>query len=101
MTADDQTRPASQAAPLLQRFSPRLRRVAHRVLWCVARPYARNRMRETEMAAALARLEADFKHVRERHDEQIERLEELAREFVLTAEALRRASAAHKDHGAS
>jgi hypothetical protein len=32
------------------------------------------------MAASLGRLEADFGHVRERHDEQTERLEELVRE---------------------
>jgi hypothetical protein len=58
-------------------------------------------MREAEMAASLGRLEAEFKHVRERHDEQIERLEQLARDFVRTAESLRRASAADRDPGAS
>ena len=42
------------------------------------------------MAAAVERLRADFDHVSERHSEQIERLEELARELVATAESLRR-----------
>jgi hypothetical protein len=44
------------------------------------------------MAAAIGRVEGDLKHVRERHDEQIERLEELVRELILTAESLRRAT---------
>jgi molecular chaperone GrpE (heat shock protein) len=52
------------------------------------------------MAAALARIEADFEHVRERHTEQIERLEELVRELVLTAESLRRATAQRDDRSA-
>jgi hypothetical protein len=36
------------------------------------------------------RLQAEFEQLRERHTEQIERLEELVRELVLTAETLRR-----------
>lgn len=53
-------------------------------------PYARYRARQAAAAAALARLQDDFEHVRKRHTEQIERLEDLVRELVLTAEALRR-----------
>ncbi|MCW3068921.1 MAG: hypothetical protein JWL67_1546 [Solirubrobacterales bacterium] len=53
------------------------------------------------MAASLGRLEADFRHVRKRHDEQIERLEELVRELILTAESLRRASVRPEDRGSS
>jgi hypothetical protein len=49
------------------------------------------------MAGAIARLEADFEHLRERHTEQIERLEELVRELILTAESLRRAATARED----
>jgi 2-polyprenyl-3-methyl-5-hydroxy-6-metoxy-1,4-benzoquinol methylase len=45
------------------------------------------------MAATLGRLERDFEHLRKRHTEQIERLEEIARELILTAESLRHASA--------
>ena len=93
MTADDQTTPAVQAAQPL----PRPRAIARRVLWRVARPYARRRGREAELAAALGRLEADFEHVRERHTEQIERLEELVRELILTAESLRRATVAQRE----
>jgi len=40
--------------------------------------------------ARLARVEAEVEHVGERHGEQIERLEDLARELILTAESLRR-----------
>jgi SAM-dependent methyltransferase len=52
--------------------------------------YARRRAAEQALAGAVGRLEADVAHVRERHTEQIERLEDLARELILTAEALRR-----------
>ena len=90
MTADDQRRPASARPPRRYR---RLRGIARRVLWLAARPYARRRLREAEMASALTRLEADFERVRVRHSEQIERLEDVARELVLTAESLRRVSA--------
>jgi alanyl-tRNA synthetase len=51
------------------------------------------------MAASLERLQVDFEHVRERHTEQIERLEDLVRELVLTAESLRRANAPREDSG--
>jgi hypothetical protein len=42
------------------------------------------------VAAAVERLEVDLERLRERHTEQIERLEDLVRELVLTAETLRR-----------
>jgi 2-polyprenyl-3-methyl-5-hydroxy-6-metoxy-1,4-benzoquinol methylase len=46
----------------------------------------------------VARLQADLEHVRERHTEQIERLEDLARELILAAEHLRRGvSGAERD----
>jgi hypothetical protein len=51
------------------------------------------------MAATLARLEADFEHVCGRHTEQIERLEDLVRELVLTAESLRRSTPRGEDLG--
>jgi glucose-6-phosphate-specific signal transduction histidine kinase len=53
-------------------------------------PYARYSARQASTAAALERLQRDVKHVRERHTEQIDRLEDLARELVATAESLRR-----------
>jgi glucose-6-phosphate-specific signal transduction histidine kinase len=53
-------------------------------------PYARYSARQASTAAALERLERDVKHIRERHTEQIDRLEDLARELVATAESLRR-----------
>jgi hypothetical protein len=51
------------------------------------------------MAADIERLQADLEHMRKRHTEQIERLEDLTRELVLTAESLRRAAAAREAHG--
>jgi hypothetical protein len=50
------------------------------------------------MAATLKRLEADFGHLRERHTEQIERLEDLVRELILAAESLRH-GVARREHG--
>jgi alanyl-tRNA synthetase len=41
-------------------------------------------------ATKLQRLQDDFEHVSKRHAEQIERLEDLTRELVRTAESLRR-----------
>jgi hypothetical protein len=97
MTADDQTRPATPVAE--RRMRRRLRGFVRRVLPRVAAPYARRRARRAGMAGALGRLEADFEHVRRRHTEQIERLEDIVRELVLTAESLRRASAPREDGG--
>jgi hypothetical protein len=96
MTAEDQTRPATRIASLPQRL--RLRRIAGRVLLRTARPHARRHAREVEMAATLGRLQDDFEHVRERHTEQIERLEDLVRELVLAAESLRR-GVAQRENG--
>jgi hypothetical protein len=90
MTPDDPTRPAAFLAQLPPRLRARLWRTASRALQKVAPPYARYRARQAQTAAALQRLGADVEYVRERHTEQIERLEDLARELVLTAESLRR-----------
>jgi hypothetical protein len=97
MTADHQTRHATPTGEMLQLSRRRLREIARRGLWLVARPYARRRAREAELAATVRRLEADLEHVRERHTEQIDRLEDLVRELVLTAESLRRATSAGED----
>jgi hypothetical protein len=99
MTLDDQTTPAPRIGRLPQNARHRLRETARRMFWRLAQPYARRRAREAAMAASLGRLEADFGHVRERHDEQIERLEELVRELIITAESLRRASSRDQDRG--
>ena len=60
-------------------------------------PYARYSARQASTAAALERLERDFEHIGERHTEQIERLEDLVRELVATAESLRREVARKAD----
>jgi len=96
MTAQDQTTPTARAAETLRRgpgVAPapgrgpraRLRRVLLRLL----RPYTHHQHElDTQLVAALRSHQAGL----ERHSEQIERLEELARELILTAESLRRAS---------
>jgi len=63
-------------------------------MWRLAPAYARRRARRVSNASALQRLQDDFDHVSKRHTEQIERLEELTRELVRTAESLRRELAA-------
>lgn len=97
MTAEDQTTPTARAAETLRRspgaapvsgHGPRafLRRLLLRVL----RPYTHHQHElDTQIVAALRHQQSAI----ERHAEQIERLEELARELILTAESLRRASA--------
>jgi seryl-tRNA synthetase len=77
MSVDDQMRTGS-------------RELARRALWRLAPAYARRRSSRSALAATVRRLEANFEHVSKRHGEQIERLEELARELVATAESLRR-----------
>ncbi|MHB8234163.1 MAG: hypothetical protein ACYDHT_05855 [Solirubrobacteraceae bacterium] len=82
MTPDDQITAQPRIAG-----SPRgARQLARRALWRLAPGYARRR----GLPAAVARLQADFDHVSKRHTEQIERLEDLARELVATSESLRR-----------
>jgi hypothetical protein len=86
MTVEDQMTartPPTASAPAARSG---VRDLARRVLWRVAPGYARRR----GLPAALQRLEAQLEHVSKRHTEQIERLEDLAREFVATAESLRR-----------
>ena len=60
-------------------------------------PSPRPGAREAEIAAAVGRLDAEVRYLRERHGEQIEHLEELVRELVRTAESLRRATATPLD----
>lgn len=90
MKADDQRRRAVRPAQLLQRSRQRLRPLARRVLWRIAPAYARRRAARGEVFVRLGRVETRVQRVGERHKEQIERLEDLARELVLTAESLRR-----------
>lgn len=90
MTSEQQIKPGSSGARSIARRRDRLWTAASRILLRTAPLYARHRASQAEMAGALQRLQAEFEHVRERHDEQIERLEDLARELVLAVEALRR-----------
>jgi seryl-tRNA synthetase len=86
MTPDDQITAQARAATATRSA----RELARRGLWRLAPGYARRRSGRRGLAVAVDRLQADFDHVSKRHGEQIERLEELARELVATAESLRR-----------
>jgi hypothetical protein len=88
-----EARPLGAGAPTGAR--ERLHGLARRLLWRVAPGYAQRRSRNGAVAVKLERLQEEFEHVRKRHDEQLERLEDLARELVLTAESLRREIAQH------
>jgi SAM-dependent methyltransferase len=90
MTADDQRTPAIDVALPPHALRSRLRGLARAILWRVAPGYARRRSDRAALGIRLGRVEGELEHMGERHDEQIERLEDLARELILTAESLRR-----------
>jgi SAM-dependent methyltransferase len=97
MTAEDQTTPTARAAETLRRGSGAApapgrgpRALVRRALLRALRPYSHHQHEfDSQLVAALRSQQTRL----ERHTEQIERLEELARELILTAESLRRASA--------
>jgi predicted nucleic acid-binding Zn-ribbon protein len=89
MTAAQETKPDRIAEPP-RNIRARLSTATRRTLLRAVPPYARYSARQAATAAALQRLENDFEHIRERHSEQIERLEQLVRELVSAAESLRR-----------
>jgi hypothetical protein len=99
MTVDDQMNAQIRVAGPLAGARRRSRELARSALWRLAPAYARRRSRKAGTAATVQRLAADFEHVSKRHSEQIERLEDLTRELVMTAEALRReiAQREHRD----
>ncbi len=99
MTAEDQTTPTARAVELFQRGpapAPALRRGRLRGalrggLLRAIRPYTHyQRELDAELVAAIAGLQGELEHVRARHSEQIERLEQFVYELILTAESLRR-----------
>ncbi len=103
MTAESHTPPSTiaRAGELLQRgpeLAPGrpqggLRGALRRVVLRALGPYAHHqRELDGELVAAMHRLWQSHQHVAERHGEQLERLERLTRELILTAESLRRAT---------
>jgi hypothetical protein len=97
MTVDDQITAQAGVAAHSQRAQARARSLARRAIWRLAPSYARRRQRKSGLLASVQRLQADFEHVSKRHGEQIERLEDLTRELVSTAESLRR-EIARREH---
>ena|GEM_PF-2078539 len=104
MNVDHETRQGIGPAQMLRASRRRLRPLARRMLWRFAPAYARRRSARADAAGRLGRVEAEMEHIGERHQEQIERLEDLTRELIRTAESLRRgvadaeamASSAHR-----
>lgn len=101
MTADSQITPTDRAAELLGRgpgvqsgrHGRGLRGAVRKTLLRAMGPFTHyQRELDAEIMAALGRQQAELEHLSERHTEQIERLEEIARELIRTAESLRRAS---------
>ena len=97
MTAEDQNTPTARAAETLRRGPGAApapgrtpRGLMRRLLLRALRPYTHHQHElDATIVAALRHQQAGL----DRHAEQIERLEELARELILTAESLRRTSA--------
>jgi 2-polyprenyl-3-methyl-5-hydroxy-6-metoxy-1,4-benzoquinol methylase len=100
MTADDQTIKAAAPQGRLRESRRRLRAIAHRGLRRIARPYARLGAADASLAAAQAGMDAKLEHLATRHGEQIERLEDLVCELVMTAETLRRTGAQNAETAA-
>jgi hypothetical protein len=101
MTAEDQTTPTARAAEKLRRgpgVSPATGRtprgLARRILLRALRPYTHH---QHELDAQLVAVLGEQQAAIERHAEQLERLEELARELILTVETLRREAARADD----
>jgi len=102
MSSDEQTTSLERAAELVQRGpaalptlgrrSPRglLRRMVLRLI----HPFSHHQREvDGEIVGALRQQEAELEHLGERHSERLARLEDLARELILTAEQLRKAAA--------
>jgi SAM-dependent methyltransferase len=123
MTSESQITPVARSAELLQRGPApvdaakrrRLRLALRSGVLRLMRPYTYyQRELDAEVVAALQRQEAvlerqqaaverqeaELERVRMRHAEQIERLEQLVRELIHTAESLRRAASDAADRGA-
>jgi SAM-dependent methyltransferase len=99
VTSEDRTSHAARAGELLQRgaeLAPgrpqgRVRAALRRAVLRAIGPFTHHqRELDREIIGALNRQEEMLAYLSERHSEQIERLEQLARELILTAESLRR-----------
>lgn len=91
MTVDDST--TTDAGARVGRSASaraQAREIARRAIWRFAPAYARRRVRTASQRERLQRLEAELERVSERHSEQIDRLEDLARELVLSIASLQR-----------
>jgi hypothetical protein len=97
MNTEEQVQTAKPNLPVRLSMRRRLGVMMRRWMLRALPPYARYSVRQATTTAKLDRLEKDFEHFSKRHTEQIERLEDLVNELVLTAESLRREIARDKD----
>jgi len=93
MSLNRHTRPPLRPRAIAQSLRGRIRPLARRALWRLAPGFAAHRSSRAGLPLQLARVQAEVEHIGERHDERLERLEDLARELILAAESLRRATA--------
>jgi SAM-dependent methyltransferase len=92
MTAETKNIRALRPGEILRSIYRRLRPRGRAALLRLAPGYAARLSAQAQAPARLTRLEAAFEHDGERTAEQVARLEDLAREVILTAESLRRES---------
>ncbi len=90
MTSDDEKKQASRPAGASRSLYSRVRPFVRGLLWRAAPGYAGRRSARLQALTRLAGVEAELNRLGERHGEQIELLEDLARELILAAESLRR-----------
>jgi hypothetical protein len=100
MTAEDSTTTTTGAGAAVSASarSP-TRELVRRAMWRFAPAYGRRRVRQASERDRLRRLELEFERVSERHAEQIDRLEDLARDLVGSVASLRRDLARHDPPG--
>jgi hypothetical protein len=91
-TTETPTTAGARAAhvPAVVRARSQARELARRAMWRFAPAYGRRRVHNASESDRLRRLELELEHVSERHSEQIDRLEDLTRELVLSVASLRR-----------
>jgi hypothetical protein len=90
MDQDDSTTNDRLAVPRVASARSQARELARRAIWRFAPAYAKRRVRNASESDRLRRLEQELERVGERHSEQIDRLEDLTRELVLSVASLRR-----------
>jgi SAM-dependent methyltransferase len=90
MTADEHNIRHARAGALRSGAGRTARAALRRVVGRLVPALRRARAREQALATTVGRLEGEVAALRERHTEQIERLEDFVRDLIVTVESLRR-----------